>query len=172
MVDVSLIALRGPVLAAALLFAAVPARAAGGDIFLCTDADGRRTYQNTGGGKGCTRVDVSPYLTVPAPRAPAARAPAESARPISPASFPRVDGATQRTRDSDRRRILEDELDAEQKRLESLRAEFNGGAPQRLPAERSDALYQERLVRLRADLERSESNITALRRELALLARP
>ena len=158
-----------------LLFAllAAPAIAqGGGDIFVCKDADGRKTYQNTGSGKGCTRLDVHPALTLPAPapRPQAARASAET-RAISPANFPKVDGQTQRARDGDRRRILEDELTAEESKLQSLRVEYNNGEPERLGSERNYARYQERVARLQADLQRTENNIASLKRELALLSR-
>lgn len=152
-----------------LCLAAPVSAQGGGDIFLCVDADGRKTYQNTGNGKGCSRVDVHPMLTVPTPRA--ARPPAAEARAVSPANFPRVDGATQRSRDGDRRRILEDELASEEARLQDLRAEYNNGAPARLESERSGARYQERVARLQADVQRSENNIASLKRELALLQR-
>jgi len=156
---------------------AVPAAsAASTDIFVCQDAQGRKTYQNTGSGRGCTRLDVQPFLSVPAPRQQAARASAEprpgaEAQPISPASFPRVDTQTQRARDGDRRRILEDELGTEESRLQALRGEFNNGAPERPPGDRNDTRYQERVGRLRADLQRTENNIASLKRELALLSR-
>jgi hypothetical protein len=158
------------VLLAAAMALAAGAALAGSDIYLCQDAEGRKTYQNTGAGKGCTRLDVPRVLTVPAPRQQAARVPAE-ARPISPASFPRVDSQTQKTRDGDRRRILEDELGAEEAKMQALRSEYNGGAPERLASERSDTRYQERLARLQADLQRTENNIASLKRELALLSR-
>lgn len=152
------------------LIGAPAAALASSDIFVCQDAQGRKTYQNTGGGRGCARLDVQPALTVPAPRQPAARA-VTDARPISPANFPRVDSQTQRARDGDRRRILEDELDAEEMRLKSLLVEYSNGSPERQPGERNDARYQERVARLRADLQRTENNISSLKRELALLSR-
>lgn len=144
-----------------------------GDIFLCLDAEGRKTYQNTGTGKGCTKLDVHPALTLPAPapRAPSAKAAPAESRTISPANFPRVDSQTQRTRDGDRRRILEDELAAEEAKLQALRTEYNNGEPERLGSERNYARYQERVARLQADLQRTENNITSLKRELALLTR-
>jgi len=163
----------------ALLLAAPASAFASSDIFVCQDAQGRKTYQNTGSGRGCTRLDVQPAVSVPAPRQPSARTsttasaeprPAES-RSISPASFPRVEPQTQRTRDGDRRRILEDELGVEEARLLTLRGEFNNGTPERQPGERNDARYQERVARLQADLQRAENNISSLKRELALLAR-
>jgi hypothetical protein len=118
-------------------------------------------------------MDVGPVLSVPAPRLPAgarsAQPGAEDRASVSPASFPRVDRDTQRTRDTDRRRILEDELRAEEERLGRLRAEFNNGEPERRGDERNFALYQDRIQRLREDIARGETNIGALRREIALL---
>ncbi len=142
------------------------------DIYVCRDAEGRKTYQNTGAGKGCTKLDVHPALTLPAPsaRPQTAKAAAES-RAISPANFPRVDGQTQRTRDGDRRRILEDELAAEETKLQTLRVEYNNGEPERLGSERNYARYQERVARLQADVQRTENNIASLKRELSLLTR-
>ena len=143
------------------------------DIYLCVDEQGNKSYQNVGTGKGCKRVDVGPVLSMPAPRLPAGRSamqPAvEERASVSPASFPRVDRDTQRTRDSDRRRILEDELKAEEDRLTRLRSEFNNGEPERRGDERNFALYQERIQRLREDIARVETNVGALRREIALL---
>jgi hypothetical protein len=143
------------------------------DIYLCVDEQGNKSYQNVGSGKGCKRVDVGPVLSMPAPRLPAGRSamqPAvEERASVSPASFPRVDRDTQRTRDSDRRRILEDELKAEEDRLARLRTEFNNGEPERRGDERNFALYQERIQRLREDIARVETNVGALRREIALL---
>jgi hypothetical protein len=139
------------------------------DIFLCTDDQGRKTYQNTGNSKGCKKVEVQPILTVPAPRAPA-----RSTQPGSdtrPANFPRVDGDTQRSRDADRRRILEDELKSEEDKLARLRTEYNNGEPERRGDERNYALYQERVQRMLAEIQRGENNVASLRREIALLQR-
>jgi len=92
-------------------------------------------------------------------------------RPISPASFPRVDSQTQRARDGDRRRILEDELGAEEAKLQALRNEYRNGAPERLASERGHAGYQERVAKMQAELQRTENNVASLKRELALLSR-
>jgi len=156
--------------AAAILAASPLSAMAGSDIFVCQDAEGRKTYQNTGAGKGCTRLDIQPALSVPASRQQTARVNPD-ARPISPASFPRVDSQTQKARDGDRRRILEDELAAEEARLLALRTEYQNGSPERLAHERSNAVYQERVAKLQADLQRTENNVTSLKRELALLSR-
>ena len=157
--------------ALATMLAASPLSAlASSDIFVCQDADGRKTYQNTGAGRGCARLDIQPMLSVPASRPQAARASAD-VRPISPASFPRVDSQTQKARDGDRRRILEDELGTEETKLQALRAEYRNGTPERLAGERGNAGYQERVAKMQADLQRTENNIASLKRELALLSR-
>lgn len=145
-----------------------------GEIFECVDAQGRKSFTNTGENKGCKRLNVQPLTTVPAPRVPP---PAANANPVRPAvdqraaaSFPRVEADAQRARDNDRRRILEDELKAEEDKLAKLRSEFNNGQPERHGDEtRNFARYQERVARMGEDIQRSEANIAALRRELALL---
>lgn len=143
------------------------------DIFVCVDESGTKTFQNTGNVKGCKRLDTHPILTVPAPRLPARLNGVQPAvverATVSPASFPRVDAETQRTRDSDRRRILEDELRAEEEKLGRLKTEFNNGEPERRGDERNYALYRERTQRLADDIGRAENNLTSLRRELSLL---
>ena len=154
------------------VIAAAPARAQG-DIYECVDAQGRKSYTNAGDTKGCRRLNVQPLTTVPAPRLPAPSAAPGGIRPAvdqRAAGFPRVDGDAQRARDNDRRRILEDELKAEQERLARLRGEFNNGEPERRGDEtRNYARYQERVARMQEDIQRSESNVAALQRELALL---
>ena len=157
-----------------LCTAAVPASAAAqSEIFVCVDDQGHKTYQNFGAPKGCKKVDVQPILTVPAPRLPARSNGSPSAnetRAATPANFPRVDGETQRSRDNDRRRILEEELRAEQDKLARLRAEFNHGEPERRGDEtRNFARYQERVQRLLEEIQRSENNVASLQRELALM---
>lgn len=140
------------------------------DIFLCVDAEGNKVFQNVGDTKNCKRMDVGPVLSVPAPRPSAVQRAAGSGEDrvtVSPASFPRVDRETQRVRDTDRRRVLEDELRAEEDRLARLKAEA-GAEPERRD-ERGIALHAERVQRLREDIARTEGNLSALRRELALL---
>jgi len=151
--------------------ASLPAPALSSDIFLCVDADGNKTFQNVGTGKGCKRMDMGPVLSVPASRVPQQRAPATGSDDrvtASPANFPRVDRDTQRLRDNDRKRVLEDELKAEEDKLARLKAEYNDGVPERRGDERNFALYAERTQRLRDDVARAEGNVSALRRELAL----
>lgn len=158
-----------------LLFGALisaPASAQSSEIFVCVGEDGQKVFQNTGNVKSCKRMDVQPILTMPAVRVPTAKGnvqPAvEQRASASPASFPRVDGDTQRSRDGDRRRILEDELKGEEERLAKLKTDYNNGEPERRGDERNFALYRERTQRIQDDIARTENNVRALLRELSL----
>ena len=80
-------------------------------IYECVDASGNKVFTNIKSqAKGCRALDVGPVNTVPAFKPPAKTQPA-------PTNFPKVDASTQRERDADRRRILEQELGNEQKEL-------------------------------------------------------
>jgi predicted RNase H-like nuclease (RuvC/YqgF family) len=81
----------------------------------------------------------------------------------------KVDPGAQRSRDTDARRILEAELRAETDRLEALQKEYNNGEPERRGDERNFQKYQDRVADLKAGIARKESDIAALKRELAKL---
>jgi len=139
-------------------FAALPAAA---EIYKCTDADGRITYSNVQT-KGCLRLNLEPISTVPAIKAPP--------KP-SPSGFPRVDENAQKARDSDRRKILEQEQEAEQKALEDAKKKLAEGEIAR-PEERvvggaiNQAKVQERTQPLRDEVQLRERNLEAIRKEL------
>ena len=95
-------------------------------------------------------------------------APAAGASPARPDGFPKVDSATQRARDTDRRRILEDEQRKEEAKLAELKAEFNNGEPERRGDERNYQKYLDRVQRLRDDIARTEGNLSAIRKELGM----
>jgi hypothetical protein len=145
-------------------------------VYRCVDKDGRVLYTDTSSGN-CKVVDSlnsgAISTPAPAPRLPAAamrqgasRAAAANAA-ASPAAFPRVDNATQRARDDDRREILNEELRAEEKKLADMKREFNNGEPERQGNEKNYAKYQERVGQMREDIGRAEKNVEALKREIA-----
>lgn len=133
-------------------------------IYRCESADGTPLFQNAPG-KNCKALDLPSLTTVPSVRTPAGAARTTTAN-AAPADFPRVEASVQRSRDSDRKRILEDELSREQARLDEIRKEYNGGEPERLGNERNYQKYLDRVERLKDDITRSETNVAALRREL------
>jgi len=81
----------------------------------------------------------------------------------------RVDPAAQRARDTDARRILNEELRTEEERLAALQREFNNGEPERRGDERNFQRYIERVAEMRAGIARKEADIAALKRELSKL---
>ncbi|MBY4946835.1 DUF4124 domain-containing protein [Cupriavidus respiraculi] len=154
------------------LCAGLPARAQSSDVYVCNGPNGVPEYRNGPGGKGCKRLNLPDVMTVPGVRtAPAGRAgnaPAANAGSAATvAGFPRVDSATQRSRDNDRRAVLEHELQAEEAKLAALRAEYNNGEPERQGNERNYQKYLDRTNALRDDIARTEANAASLRRELA-----
>ncbi len=152
----------------ALFACAASAVQAQGQVYVCTDESGRREYRNTGETRGCRRVDLPGLTTVPAPPPRAAVAAAKPAA-SAPEGFPRVDGPAQRARDNERRRILENELRDEERKLVELKSEYNNGEPERRGDERNYAKYQARVATLQEDINRAERNVEALKRELSKL---
>jgi hypothetical protein len=138
-----------------------------GDTFKCVDANGRPTYTNMKEetkGKNCSLVMREISIVPAGPMAPAARAPAASP---SPAGFPKVDPATQKSRDGARRRILEEELSTEEKALVQAKAELTEQEGIRTGDERNYQRVLDRLQRYKDEVERHEKNITALKKELS-----
>lgn len=172
------IAMRSGLLPALAVMAlqVAPAQA---QIYKCVGPDGVVEYSNAPaqGSRRCTEVQLSPITTIPAPRLPRAAQPAGAAQPpaapaartASPSDFPKVDSATQKARDTDRRRILEEELRKEEEKLAGLRDEYKDGEPDRLGSERNYQRYLDRVQRLKEDIARSEANIASLKRELGAL---
>jgi hypothetical protein len=118
--------------------------------------------------RGCRTIEGAPLTVVQArPPRPAASGAASGAG--ARASDARVDPVVQRARDSDRRRILSDELRSEEMRLAELQREFNNGEPERRGDERNFQRYLDRVAEMKAAIVRKESDIAALRRELGKL---
>jgi hypothetical protein len=149
-----------------LALLAVSGAAQAQQIFLCVDAEGRKELTDTRKGKNCKPLDL-PGASIPAPASAARRSTAPAAPAVAPANFPRVDSAEQKARDADRRAILTDELNTENRKLAELRKEFNNGEPERRADERNAARYQERVAGLKDSIARAEQNVEALKRELA-----
>ncbi len=153
--------------------AAVAPAAAQGEIYRCEGETGVPLYQNTPG-KNCKKLDLAPLTAIPAPKlpAPATKTGGSSngvAAPKSPGDFPKVDTSAQNQRDSDRRKILDDEVKKEESRLADLKKEFNNGEPERRGDERNYEKYQSRVQKLREDIARTEGNIGSLRREIGMI---
>jgi len=127
-----------------------------GSTYKCYTQSGAFSYFNV---PGTESHSPEPVIT---------KRPPSTASSTPPASgFPRVDAATQRSRDDLRREVLGDELATEEKLLADARTAYGNGAPAPLPEEKSDTeKYRQRIARLRQSVELHERNIEALRKEL------
>jgi hypothetical protein len=112
--------------------------------------------------KGCKAMVAQQPTTIPAPkmRGGAAAAPGTSASS-------KVDAQEQKARDSDARKILQDELIKAQSQLDALQKEYNNGQPERKGDEKNYQKYIDRTADLKAQITRTESDISAITRELA-----
>lgn len=151
-----------------LLAAVLCVSPAWADIYKCTDEAGHITYTNTkASGRGCSLLARDqPVSSVPGPSRPAA-APQSGAQGAG-VGFPKVDVGTQKARDSDRRRILDEELANEQRALDAARRELAGQESIRTD-ERNYQKALDRLQPYKDKLQIHERNIEALRKEIANL---
>jgi hypothetical protein len=121
--------------------------------------------------RGCRTIEGTPITVIqgrtPTPRPASGPATAGTAAPRPPEA--RVDPGAQRARDTDSRRILEGELRREEERLAELRREYNNGEPERQGNERNYQKYLDRVADLKSGIARKESDIAAIKRELAKL---
>ncbi len=114
--------------------------------------------------KGCRTIEGTP-ITIIQSNKPRASSPV-----VAPMGSERVDASAQRSRDTERRSILDAELRKEEQALAALQKEYNGGEPERRGDERNYQKYLDRTSDLKASLARKESDIAALRREIGKLA--
>lgn len=139
-----------------------------GTTYLCKDENGRSTYTNVKeemAGKKCTAVSREVSVVPVAPVAP----PPKSAATTTPANFPRVDTATQKSRDDGRRKILQNELVSEQQMLKEAQQKLTEQEQVRTGDERNFAKVAERLQPYRDKLDQHQKNVEALQKELANL---
>jgi hypothetical protein len=127
-------------------------------------------YKNTISAKeaekaGCKKLEGNPITVIqgPKPRGGAVAATAGSG------STARVEPAAQRARDSDARRILEQELKSEEDRLAALKKDYNNGQPERTGDEKNYQRYIDRVGEMNAAIARKEADIAAIRREIQKL---
>lgn len=122
--------------------------------------------------RGCKLIEGSPITVIQMPRArpgTPAPAPAAGGSAARGGEGARVEPNAQRQRDAEARRILEAELKREEDKLAALKREYNNGEPERLGNERNYQTYIDRVAGMKASITRSESDVAALKREIAKL---
>lgn len=121
--------------------------------------------------KGCRTIEGTPITIVqsPKPRAAASAAPNGEASGARGADG-RIDPNQQRARDGERRRVLDTELREAEARLATAQQEYAGGNAERRGDEgRNYQKYLDRMAELKASINRQESDIQALKREISKL---
>jgi hypothetical protein len=156
---------------AAFLLLALAGAMRGGDacadICKYIDPAGNIHYQNVAPERGWKKLGCS---TTDDPTVRPGNGGTVARAAPTPQGFPRVDATTQRGRDDMRKKVLVDELAAEEKMLVESRTQYADGAPAPLPEERTDAeRYRARIARLRQAVALHEKNIEALKKELAAI---
>jgi hypothetical protein len=147
-----------------LLLLAILSCAAGtlrAEIYECVEPGGQKKFTNIKSeAKGCKLLDIVPN-TVSVPKS--------KSETKGPASFPRVDAKTQKQRDADRRRILEQELVNEQKLLNEAKKDLADQEAIRLGSERNYQRVLDRLEPYKKRVKLHEDNVANLQKELANL---
>ena len=158
-----------------LAMAATTVTYAHAEIYKRVDQEGRITYSNAPM-KGAKKLYLDPPLSLPSAKA----------RIPTPDNFPKVDGRAQKERDLGRRKILEDELAAEEKLLaeagQALKegeenpevfkvnrtiTDKDGKSSVVSETRRNVAKYEEKVKKLKEQVTLHEKNIVALKKELA-----
>lgn len=132
-------------------------------VFHCREGN-VDVYTNRRLNKACKATQLAPVTTTVLVK-PAE--PQGAANALPTAGFPKVSESAQKTRDLDRRRILEEEAASEQKSLDVAKKEL---AAQELKAGQEEKNYQKLIERLRPfkdKVAQHERNLQALRKELA-----
>lgn len=144
----------------ALLLVMTPLLASAQVIYKCTDERGGTLISNARVDKSCKAIMTGLDSSMPPPKAK----PAGAVVNPSPAGFPRVAEEAQKSRDSDRRHILEQEMTSEQRSLEQARRELAEQEGVRTPG-----AAPERLAPYRDRVAQHERNIQAIQKELSNL---
>jgi exonuclease VII small subunit len=142
------------------------------EIYKRVDADGRVTYSNIKS-KGATRLELDPDANVISnDRAKAGNTNATKRSP-TPETFPRVDANTQNQRDSKRREILQNELEAEKQALDEAKKAYEEGEsnPEVYKTAsgktfRNVPKFEEKMKNLQATVDNHKKNIELLQKEL------
>ena len=139
--------------------------AARSEIYECIESNGNKLFTSDpkeAKAKGCKTMNLGPPNTVSGP----AKSPGKSTTP-TPQDFPKVDKDTQKQRDSDRRKLLEQELASEEKLLAQAKKELDEQESVRLGSEFNYQRVLNRLEPYKKKVALHENNVANLKRELA-----
>lgn len=134
---------------------------ANAEIYKCVDRpSGAVTYTNKRE-KGCKSLNVEPNIIYGGRSETHAQPPSSS-----PQNFPKVDGATQKSRDNGRRAILEKELANEEKLLDNANEALATQKSVRYGNEHNYQRMLDRLAPYEHQVKLHQDNIASLKQEL------
>ena len=158
-------------LVSAVPIVAQTAAPAGSVVYRCpgnvyTDAISAREAKD----RDCRTLEGAPVTVIQGsrPRPAPSATPASAGAAARPAAS-KIDPNDQRARDRERRPILEDELRRAEAQLADLQRDYNKGEPERRGDERNYQKYIDRVAEMKAALARKESDVAAIKREIAKL---
>ena len=132
-------------------------------LYKCTDADGHTTYTNQKtNAKNCTVLIQDKPVSTFAP-------PKTRANTPTPSEFPKVSPEAQKNRDGDRRKIIEDEMSVERKKLDEARQSLAEQEAQRVGGEKNYQKYLERIKPFQDEVDLHQRNVDSLQKELGNL---
>lgn len=141
----------------------------GADIYECMEPNGNKLFTSDpkeARAKGCKAMNLGPANTISSTK-PQPKSGTSSSATSTPKDFPRVDKDTQKQRDSDRRKLLEQELANEEKLLAQAKKELAEQEAQRLGSEFNYQRVLNRLEPFKKKAALHENNVANLKRELA-----
>lgn len=146
-----------------LMFALVALSAQADTLYKCTDGEGHSTYTNQkANAKSCTVLIQDKPVSTFAP-------PKTRSNTPTPSEFPKVSPDAQKSRDGDRRRILEDEMNAERKKLDEAKKTLSEQESDRVGGEKNYQKYLDRVKPYQDEVQLHERNVEALQKELSNL---
>lgn len=135
------------------------------------NADGRRAdeYTNLPSAKqakemGCRTLEGAPITVIQS--TPRKSSDAKAVEAAQRSSDAKVTPSEQKARDSDAKRIWEEELRKAEEALAQLKKDYNNGEPERRGEEKNYQKYQDRVAEMKAAIARKEAEIEALKREM------
>jgi hypothetical protein len=130
-------------------------------LYKCVDSSGQVLYTNQkDAGTKCAVLSRDQAVSSVPPVRPLAKPPAD---------FPRIDSEVQKSRDTDRRKILQQELATEQQHLEKAKTSLAEQESPRSGDDKNPQRVVERLQPYKDAVALHERNIEALNRELSNL---
>lgn len=135
-------------------------------VYRCVDENGGPTIATRRINRSCKAVPREPINTIPSRPSSSGSSKVYSstknASKTTDPTFPKVSASTQKARDDDRRYILSQELESEERALKTAQAEFRA-QPQKTPEQKMAAIpYAEKVAQHQRNIENIQKELEKL----------